>query len=185
MPVARSSGFAGQAGRRVTGGNDDGDAHEDLPVDEAAKDDPVGQIRPEVSSVGKPGRGGLSLLDGLNGLYRQISLTGSTMALANIFRTEHLPHSDFTLFFVDFRSLHLCVTRRLADMPREVNVLALMKGQERYVFVYEDDNHEELLQAVRDQAADPDLSLTWFDAMVLIRKSYEQMAATMLDAPAE
>lgn len=70
-------------------------------------------------------------------------------------------------------------------MPREVNVLALLKGQERYVFVYEDDNHEDLLQVVRDQAADPELSLTWFDAMVLIRKSYEQMAATMLDAPAE
>jgi hypothetical protein len=65
-------------------------------------------------------------------------------------------------------------------MSREVNVLALLKGQERYIFVYDDESHEELLQTVRDHAADPDLSLTWFDVNVLTRKSYEQMAAIVL-----
>ncbi|MFL5329552.1 MAG: hypothetical protein ACJ8C4_11615 [Gemmataceae bacterium] len=70
-------------------------------------------------------------------------------------------------------------------MSREVNVLALLKGHERYVFIYDDESHEELLQTVRDQAADPELSLTWFDVTVLTRKSYEQMAAPLLDLPAE
>ncbi len=65
-------------------------------------------------------------------------------------------------------------------MSREVNVLALLKGQERYIFVYDDESHEELLQTVRDQAADPDISLTWFDVNVLTKKSFEQMAATAL-----
>jgi len=68
-------------------------------------------------------------------------------------------------------------------MPHDVNVLALLKGPERYVFVYDDDSHAELLQAVRDQAADPDLSLTWFDANVLTRKAREQIAESLAAPP--
>ena len=56
----------------------------------------------------------------------------------------------------------------------ELNVLALVKGAERYVYVYDDDSQEPLLDAVRDQAADPRLSLTWFDATILVRKAREQ-----------
>jgi hypothetical protein len=62
-------------------------------------------------------------------------------------------------------------------MPPEVNVLALVKGRERYVYVYDDDSERELIDAVRDHAADPRLSLTWFDASVLVRKAREQLAA--------
>ncbi len=56
----------------------------------------------------------------------------------------------------------------------EFNVLALVKGEERYVFVYDDDSQAELLDVFRDQAADPRLSLSWFDAMVLTSKAREQ-----------
>ena len=59
-------------------------------------------------------------------------------------------------------------------MPQEFNVLALVKGQERYIFVYDDDSRNHLIDAFRDQAADPDLSLNWFDAMVLTKKAREQ-----------
>jgi hypothetical protein len=59
-------------------------------------------------------------------------------------------------------------------VPIELNVLALLKGEERYVFVYDDDSQPQLLDAVRDQAADPGLSLSWFDASVLTRKAREQ-----------
>ncbi|HEY1379378.1 MAG TPA: hypothetical protein VGF55_21430 [Gemmataceae bacterium] len=62
-------------------------------------------------------------------------------------------------------------------MPPEVNVLALVKGRERYVYVYDDYSERELLDAVRDHAADPRLSLSWFDASVLTRKAREQVAA--------
>ena len=62
-------------------------------------------------------------------------------------------------------------------MPQELNVLALVKGQERYIFVYDDDSRGQLINAFRDQAANPRLSLTWFDALVLTQKAREQEAA--------
>jgi hypothetical protein len=57
---------------------------------------------------------------------------------------------------------------------RELNVLALIKGTERYVFVYDDESRPALIDALRDQAADPNLSFTWFDAAVLTDKAREQ-----------
>jgi hypothetical protein len=65
---------------------------------------------------------------------------------------------------------------------REYNVLALIKGNERYVFVYDDEAHEPLLDALRDQAADPRLSFTWFDAAILTEKAREQARAAELVA---
>ncbi len=62
-------------------------------------------------------------------------------------------------------------------MRREYNVLALIKGNERYVFVYDDEAHEPLIDALRDNAADPHLSFTWFDAAVLTEKAREQARA--------
>lgn len=68
-------------------------------------------------------------------------------------------------------------------MGREFNVLALIKGQERYVYVYDDESRSSLLDAIRAQAADANLSLSWFDAAVLTQKIKEQTAA--LSPPAE
>ena len=59
-------------------------------------------------------------------------------------------------------------------MRREFNVLALVKGNERYVYIYDDASQQPLIDAFRDQAADPRLSFTWFDAAVLTEKSREQ-----------
>lgn len=59
-------------------------------------------------------------------------------------------------------------------MAREYNVLALLKGEDRYIFVYDDSSLETLLDDFRDQAADPRLSFTWFDAAVLGKKAREQ-----------
>lgn len=59
-------------------------------------------------------------------------------------------------------------------MRRELNVLALIKGNERYVFIYDDDSRQELFDVLRDQAANPGLSFTWFDAAVLTEKAKEQ-----------
>ena len=38
-------------------------------------------------------------------------------------------------------------------MPRELNVLALIKGDEHYVYVYDDASRAELIDALRNQAA--------------------------------
>jgi hypothetical protein len=62
-------------------------------------------------------------------------------------------------------------------MGQEFNVLALVKGQEHYIFVYDDDSRPTLIDAFRDQAADPRLSFNWFDAAVLTQKAREQAAA--------
>ena len=62
-------------------------------------------------------------------------------------------------------------------MRREFNVLALIKGRERYVFVYDDVSRDALLDAFRDLAADPAMSFSWFDAAVLTDKAREQARA--------
>ena len=64
-------------------------------------------------------------------------------------------------------------------MPSDVNVLALVKGQERFVYVYDDESQNELIDAIRDHAADPTLSMTWFDATVLTRRAREQVQTTI------
>jgi hypothetical protein len=61
-------------------------------------------------------------------------------------------------------------------MRREFNVLALIKDDERYVYVYDDESRETLIEFFRRQAADANLSLTWFDAAVLTQKAHEQAA---------
>jgi hypothetical protein len=58
---------------------------------------------------------------------------------------------------------------------QEFNVIALIKGEERYVYVYDDDSQRPLLDCFEAQAADPALSLNWFDAAVLARKAREQV----------
>jgi len=62
-------------------------------------------------------------------------------------------------------------------MGQEFNVLALVKGQEHYIFVYDDESRQPLVDAFRDQAADPRLSFNWFDAAVLTQKAREQTLA--------
>lgn len=69
-------------------------------------------------------------------------------------------------------------------MRREFNVLALIKGGERYVYVYDDGSRDALINAFRDQAADPGLSFSWLDAAVLTDKARDQArAAAAAPAP--
>lgn len=56
---------------------------------------------------------------------------------------------------------------------RELNVLAFMKDEgERFIFYYDDEPESQiaLLQTLGRMAADPDLSLTWYDAALLSKK---------------
>ena len=55
-------------------------------------------------------------------------------------------------------------------MNKDVNVLALVKGKERYVFLYNEQNRESILESFGRYASDPELSFTWFDAAVLTQK---------------
>jgi len=58
----------------------------------------------------------------------------------------------------------------------DLNVLALIKGSERFIYVYDDDSRDDVLTAVRDAAADPAVSLNWFDAAVLTERAKQQVA---------
>jgi hypothetical protein len=61
-------------------------------------------------------------------------------------------------------------------MCHELNVLALVKGAERFVFVYDDSSQGGLLEAMHDLASRPDSGFTWFDVLVLTKKAREQAA---------
>ena len=52
-------------------------------------------------------------------------------------------------------------------MNRELNVLALFKAEERFIFVYDDDSRDAVIDEIRNRAADPTAALNWFDAAVL------------------
>ena len=58
-------------------------------------------------------------------------------------------------------------------MTTEINVLALVKGNERYVFLFDDDNRVEMLRQLGRFAANPELSFTWYDAAVMSQKIRE------------
>lgn len=55
-------------------------------------------------------------------------------------------------------------------MTRELNVLALFKGPERFIFVYDDDSRDALIDDIRNKAADPAVPINWFDAAVLTER---------------
>jgi hypothetical protein len=65
-------------------------------------------------------------------------------------------------------------TARRWALSREYNVLALIKGDEKYVYIYDDDSRESLIETFHQHAADPELALNWFDAIVLTQKAEEQ-----------
>lgn len=55
-------------------------------------------------------------------------------------------------------------------MTQDINVLALVKGEERYVFLFDDNNRGEALRTLGRYASNPELSFSWYDAAVLSQK---------------
>jgi hypothetical protein len=55
-------------------------------------------------------------------------------------------------------------------VSQDINVLALVKGSERYVFLYDDASRAEALRVLGRFASNPELSFTWYDAAVLSQK---------------
>lgn len=61
-------------------------------------------------------------------------------------------------------------------MAEDINVLALVKGSERYVFLYDDSSRAETLRTLGRYASDPQLNFTWYDAAVLSQKIRQETA---------
>jgi hypothetical protein len=59
----------------------------------------------------------------------------------------------------------------------DINVLALVKGAERYVFLYDDASRSDALRVLGRFASNPDLSFTWYDAAVLSQKVRQGLTA--------
>ena len=72
-------------------------------------------------------------------------------------------------------------------MTQDINVLALVKGAERYVFLYDDSSRAETLRVLGRYASNPELSFTWYDAAVLSQKirqeSQKHCLATRFNLP--
>lgn len=66
----------------------------------------------------------------------------------------------------------------------DLNVLALFKGGERFIFVFDDASRDDVRDAIRDAAADPAVAINWSDAAVLIERS-AQTAEPMAEQAAD
>lgn len=62
-------------------------------------------------------------------------------------------------------------------MTEDLNVLALVKGEERYVFLFDDMSRAAALRTLGRYASNPDLSFTWYDAAVLSQKIRQEQPA--------
>ena len=56
------------------------------------------------------------------------------------------------------------------NVTQDINVLALVKGEERYIFLFDDNHRAETLRTFGRYASNPELSFTWYDAAVLSQK---------------
>lgn len=78
----------------------------------------------------------------------------------------------------------MSIIEGFAAVSQDINVLALVKGQERYVFLYNDNNRAETLRVLGRYASNPELSFTWYDAAVLSQKiRQESQKQAMESAP--
>src|SRR6188474_1384807 len=71
---------------------------------------------------------------------------------------------------------------RHRSVTHDINVLALVKGEERYIFLYDDGHKSDALRTLGRFASNPDLSFSWYDAAVLSQRirqtALEQRAET-------
>jgi hypothetical protein len=66
-------------------------------------------------------------------------------------------------------------------VTQDINVLALVKGEERYIFLYDDAHRADALRMLGRFASNPELSFSWYDAAILSQRirqtALQQMAA--------
>lgn len=55
-------------------------------------------------------------------------------------------------------------------MSKDINILALAKGEERYIFLYNEETRNETLRTLGRYASNSELSFSWYDAAVMSQK---------------
>ena len=66
---------------------------------------------------------------------------------------------------------------RRSAVSEDINVLALVKGEERYIFLFDDAHRSQALRVLGRYASTPDLSFSWYDAAVMSQKIRKQTQA--------
>ena len=98
--------------------------------------------------------------------------------LPHQYRTQHPSAADAALF-IEVADSSLDHDRNVkgliyanAGVPIYwvVNVVALVKDAERYIFLYDNESAPALMQTLGRFAGDPELSFSWYDAAVLSQK---------------
>lgn len=69
------------------------------------------------------------------------------------------------------------MSNRMAEPTTDYHVAAIIKGTEKYVFLWVDSQRPEVLRTLGRFASDPDLSFTWHDAACLSLKIREDQPA--------
>ncbi|MDX1947069.1 MAG: hypothetical protein SFU86_16840 [Pirellulaceae bacterium] len=68
-------------------------------------------------------------------------------------------------------------------MTQDINVLALVKGEERYIFLFDDQHRSDALRTLGKFASNPELSFSWYDAAVLSQRIRQTAQETAAEAP--
>jgi len=68
-------------------------------------------------------------------------------------------------------------------MRREMNILAMAKGRERYVFLYDDQSFDTLIDVFDNYAENPHLNFSTADASLLSQKARESRSRAGLRSP--
>lgn len=74
------------------------------------------------------------------------------------------------------------------NVSNDINVVALVKGEERYIFLFNDGQKSETLRTLGRYASDSKLSFSWYDAAVLsqkVRNVEQSKTACEMDAEGE
>lgn len=64
---------------------------------------------------------------------------------------------------------------RIAPPDRDIRVIALVRGDQRYFFYYRPETRLALLRTLGRYAADPDLEFSWYDAAIVSAKVREEL----------
>jgi hypothetical protein len=71
----------------------------------------------------------------------------------------------------EFKGIGFSLSRRDgSSVSKDINVVALVKGEERYIFLFNDQQKSQTLRTLGKYASDPALSFSWYDAAVLSQK---------------
>jgi hypothetical protein len=68
-------------------------------------------------------------------------------------------------------------------MAETINVLALVKDDNRYIFIFDDDNIDEMLRQFGRFAGDSSLNFTWYDADLMREKARQLISKVSVIIP--